>query len=882
MRKRILCAGIVMMSVARAAEAPQGIAAVAARRVVSPVRIDGMLREPEWHTPPVTAFLQREPDQGQQPTQRTQFWVAYDDANLYVAARMEDAHPDSIIALLSRRDDQTSSDAINIYLDPYHDRKTGYYFSVTAAGSESDGVLFNDDWDDNSWDGVWESAVQRDAGGWTMEMRIPLSQLRFDPARSRDWGINVRRFIGRRNEQDYLAYTPRNESGFVSRFPTLTGLGEVQPPARFELTPYVTARAEYTQHPVGDPFNNGSRYLPGVGADLKLGVTPSLTLDATVNPDFGQVEVDPAVVNLSDVETYYQEKRPFFVEGLSIFNFGNGGANNYWGFNWSAPTLFYSRRIGRAPEGSLPDYEFVDMPLGTHILGAGKLTGKLGGDWNVGVIEAVTKREYADIQFGSARSKVEVEPLTSYSVLRLQRDFNDGRQGFGVLGTLTKRFFADDRLRDELNAEAGVAGFDGWTFLDQDKVYVTTLWVAGSSIRGSRERMLTLQTSSGHYFQRPDLRSARLDSSATSMQGLAARMTLNKQKGAAAFNAAVGVISPGFESGDLGFIWRTNVVNAHVGAGYTWSTPTEYYRSFEIMTALFGSANFDGDVTWAGVWTGLWLELPNYYSMNLTLAYNPSVMNDRRTRGGPVTENPAGRELDFRLATDSRSRTVLQLSTMLYFGGGGTGRSLDASLEVKPSSTLSVSFGPTLERDETDAMWLGSYADPTATATCRNRYLFAHLNQTTVAANLRINWTMSPTLSLQVFVQPLISSGDYSGFKELVRPRSFDFREYGAPGTSIATSASDGTTRYALDPDGAGPLLAYVIDDPDFNIRSLRGNAVLRWEYTPGSTLYLVWTQSRSDYEAIGNFELGRSMDRLVGSHPDNIFMLKLTYWWGQ
>ena len=384
---------------------------VRAVRTPRPITIDGDLSEYTWRTAPVwDTFVQRDPEEGAPATEKTEVRIAYDDAALYVGARMHDSSPDSIVARLGRRDANCTSDYFVVYLDPYYDRRSGFYFALDAAGTFYDGVLTNDEWDDESWDGVWEGKVQQDSDGWTAEMRIPFSQLRFKGTNT--WGVNFERDIARKHESVYLVFTPKDGSGFVSRFADLRGIEQITPPSRVEALPYVTAKAEYTRSTPGDPFNNGKKYTPGFGADFKVGIGTNLTLDATVNPDFGQVEVDPAVVNLSDVETFFSERRPFFIEGASIFNFGQGGARSYWGFNWSTPDLFYSRRIGRAPQGSVPDADYVDLPPGTRIIGAGKLSGQFGDNWSVGTIQAVTAREYAELSTNGVHSRAEIEPET--------------------------------------------------------------------------------------------------------------------------------------------------------------------------------------------------------------------------------------------------------------------------------------------------------------------------------------------------------------------------------------------------------------------------------------------------------------------------------------
>jgi hypothetical protein len=331
-----------------------------------------------------------------------------------------------------------------------------------------------------------------------------------------------------------------------------------------------------------------------------VGLGTSLTLDATVNPDFGQVEVDPAVVNLSDVETFYSEKRPFFIEGSSLFRFGQGGASNYISFNWPGPDFFYSRRIGRAPGGSLPEADFADAPTGTSILGAAKLTGKAGEHWNLGTLHALTARESADLSSGGRRSRAEVEPAAYYGLLRLQREYPDNRHGIGFLATSVRRSFDDQRLRDEMNAEAYALGVDGWTFLDAKKTWVATGWAGMSHVRGSQAQIVALQQSPRHYFQRPDADRLRFDPRATSLTGFASRVALNKEKGNVLFNAGFGFIDPSFDVNDMGFVWRSDLVNTHLWTGYRWTDPGRFTRSASLEAAAFRSYDFDGNKTWDG------------------------------------------------------------------------------------------------------------------------------------------------------------------------------------------------------------------------------------------------------------------------------------------
>lgn len=836
--------------------------------------IDGMLSENVWkNSNVISEFKQRDPIEGVRPTEKTVVYVAYDETAIYVGVRMYDSSPDSIIKTLTRRDEYVSSDRFSLFLDPYNDKRSGFYFTINASGSISDGVLFNDNWDDDSWDGVWEAKAVIDNEGWTAEIKIPFSQLKFNSSEDSRWGINFKRDIARKNERDYLVYVPKNENGFVSRFAELYGLKNINPPGKLEVVPYVTGRAEYIQHQQGDPFNDGSNYIPGFGADFKTSLGSNLTLNATINPDFGQVEIDPAVINLSDAETFFSEKRPFFVEGSSIFDFGVGGASNYWGFNWGGPDFFYSRRIGRPPQGRISSADFSDIPDGTHILGAAKLNGKINDSWNIGVLNALTQREYADISLNHSKSEQEVEPLTYYGIFRAQNEFDQGKQGLGFISTVTSRSFKDQALKNDLNKNAFTGGVDGWTFLDESQTWVFTGWLGLSNVSGSKERIVNLQRNSIHYFQRPDADYLGVDSFATSLTGYAGRFYLNKQKGNFFFNSAFGFISPEFEVNDIGFLFRSDVLNMHIGGGYSWTEPTDLYRTVELGAAYFRNHDFGGNKTGEGLFHFGYTQLLNYYFINWNLAYYAPSINNRRTRGGPLTLNHEAYSSNVSIGSDNRKEWILEVDYSNYYSIDDKDYSLGLSLEWRPLSNLSFSFSPSFEKSFTNTQWINAFDDPTAEATFDKRYVFAELNQSTISAGLRLNWTFTPQLSLQLYFQPLISSGDYSKFKELQNPKSYDYLVYGEGNSTFDAD------NYIADPDGVGPASEIYIGNPDFNFKSLRGNAVLRWEYLPGSVLYFVWTQTRTDFEDVGELNFGNSLNRLGNSRPDNIFMVKFTYW---
>ena len=845
-------------------------------RCASSIAIDGVLNDAAWQTADAcSTFTMRDPVEGARPSQRTVVRVLYDDDALYVAARLYDTAPDSILSELVRRDAGTRSDRFTVYLDPYYDRRSGYYFGVNAAGTLFDGTLYNDSWNDGSWDGVWEGKAKIDDQGWTVEMKIPFSQLRFAKADVQRWGINFLRQMGRGFEDDYFVLRPKKSSGFVSLFPTLVGLEHVKPTNAIQILPYATTKQSFLRHDTGDPLNDGQDFEPAAGADLRMPLGNKLTLSAAVNPDFGQVEVDPAVVNLSDVETSFSEKRPFFVEGSSIFdNAGEEGASDYWGFNFPQPSFFYSRRIGRTPQGSVPDDAvYSDVPVGTTILGAAKINGKLGQSMNVGMLGALTSEETATNQRddGSRFSSV-VEPRTFYGVARALKEFHDRKNGLGFLATTTARDLSSPDIKDQLNESAVTGMIDGWHFLDAKKMWVLSGWAGGSMITGTEQRMLDVQTGSRHYFQRPDAKSYSVDSTATSLAGGGARVWLNKQKGNWFSNSALGYLSPGLDVNDLGFQSRGDVINAHVGVGYKWTDPTKHVKNHNWLAAVFQSRNVDGDITSSGVWGKAFWWYTNNWTTQFTMAYNPETVNPRRSRGGPLMLNRPGLENTFFWDTDGSRKRYYFIDYYQYLqpDENSWDYNINPGFTLKPASNISFQLGPGYESLRDGAFYIDTIDDATATATYGHRYVFARLDQQTLSANIRLNVSFTPTMSLQFYGQPLIAVGRYDDFKELARPKSLDFVQQG----SGAWTYDPATREY--DSDGPGPNAPEV---KDFNSKSLRGNAVFRWEYRPGSAFYLVWTHQRNDDFPTPDLDLGHSVKQLFDAKSDNVFLAKVTYY---
>ena len=846
-----------------AASIAESLTQVRATRLQGALSIDGKLDEPAWPNAVAhTTFVQRDPNEGQKATEETEVRVLYDDDAIYVGARLRDSTPSGIKALLGRRDSELNSDSFTVYIDSYNDKRSGFYFGISAGGTLSDGTLFNDDWDSDSWDGIWEGKAKRETDGWSVEFRIPFSQLRFKQEEDARWGINFKRWITRTNEQAFASPRPKKESGFVSRFLPLVGLSGLHPKRRFLITPYVTAKAHSFEAIPGDPFNDGRRGNGAIGADFKLGLGSNLTLDATVNPDFGQVEVDPAVVNLSDVESFFEEKRPFFIEGANTFEFGWGGASNNMSFNFSSPNLFYSRRIGRTPQGSLGGADFMRSPDGVRINAAAKVTGKVFGAWNLGVLHAMTGRADADLQTGGRFSTAVVEPRASYDVVRAQRDFNGGRQGFGFMGTLVDRDLQGTGLQDQLNHRAGSFGVDGWTTFGRGKanerIWALTGRISVSSISGTAARITSVQRASQHYFQRPDATEVEVDPRATSLGGYTYRVALNREKGPILFNAAFGATSPGFDSNDAGITSRTNQLNGHVSFGYRWTEPGRVFRSGGLQGGAFRTNDFGGNMTSLGFFSWQWATFKNYWGFDSSVFVNPETISTTQTRGGVAMVRPFGWSWDVGVRSDSRKSLTARVGTRGSYGHQDSqfARSGFLSIEWKPAPKVSVSFSPDYSYQKNGAQFVSNIEDPSAVATFGTRHVFARLKQETFSAGIRLNWTFTPALSLQTYIQPLISSGEYTDFGDLARPGSYEFVRYAA---------------------GALPK---GVSNPDFTFKSIRGNAVLRWEFRPGSAAYFVWTQNRNDSDPTGEFRLGRSFSTLWNAKADNILLVKFTFGW--
>ncbi len=862
--------------------------AVTAVRVARAPTLDGRLDDEAWRSAaPVTELRQSDPEEGRPVSQPTEVRLVYDDDALYIGARLYDSEAARIVARLGRRDAFTASDDFRVLIDSYHDHNTAFRFDVNAAGVRAD-IAFGDDggFSDNSWDPVWDAAVTRDSLGWTVEERIPFSQLRFSSASAQVWGIRFVRTIQRRNEFAMWPFIGKTESGFVSKFGHLLGIERVPAPKRLELLPYTVARGASRRSTVnGSPFVGQSAYSGGAGLDVKYGVTSNLTLGATVNPDFGQVEADPAFVNLTAFEQFLPERRPFFVEGQSIFNFtGTGGFISFGG----TPRVFYSRRIGRPPTGAYTTSPvpggFLSLPTNTTLLGAAKLTGRSGPGWSLGVIDAVTPIERAWFEDTSrTRSIQAAEPLSNYFIGRAKRDFHNGQTGFGVLATAVNRDLQGAVL-NRLRSAAYVAGadfFHRW----KGSVYSVSGSVSVAHVRGDTLAIQGAQVASSRYYTRPDADYLRYDPARTSLSGVSADFALNKPGGSTNWAVGASTTTPGYEVNDLGYQTRVDRVSAAAFLGHRWTKPGKVFRSSSVSTFWGPSWNYGGDNIQQSISLGGFAQLLNFSGFSLNGNLSLRATDDRLTRGGPLARKPQSYFLGAGFFTDNRK--ALQGSLFVNYNGDEAGASslgIFPFASYRPSGAVELSVSPGYSTGRSRAQYVRRKTDNSATATYGVRYVFADLVQHSLDVTLRLNVTMSPTLSVQLYAQPFTFAGDYGGFKELRAPRTFAFNVYGRDnGSTIAVSDTDGLGRpavYQVDPSGAAGDSVFTFSNPDFRTRSLRGNAVLRWEYRPGSTLYLVWTQSRGGlipYDP--SFDMGAFRRELLLDRPANVLLVKLNYW---
>ncbi len=819
--------------------APVAIDAVDAGDEVE-IRVDGRFDEEVWQRAvPLTGFKQRDPLEGADASVATEARVVFDATAMYVAVRADDPDPTKIVGLLTRRDSRSPSDWIRVVVDSFHDRRTAYEFAVNPAGVKQDTYYFNDGDQDDGWDAVWDVAAVVTDRGWQAEFRIPFSQLRFSPTHDGRVGFAVLRQVPHLNEVSAWPMIAKSRAGFVSQFGNISNITPGRAPRRLEVQPYVVADVTTNPSTAVNEFVDHTDPGAAVGLDLKYALSPGLTLTATVNPDFGQVEADPAVVNLSAFETFFPERRPFFLEGSGTLRFDldcNDGA---------CTGLFYSRRIGRSPQGYVDnaDAAAIEAPDQTTILGATKVTGRIGA-FSVGAMNALTQAETASIAVGSETLTQTVEPFTSYSVVRANREFaNQSKVGF--MFTATNRRL-DEAMRPLIASSAYTGGIDfDWRL---SRTYKIDGYLAGSTVQGDAAAVAALQQSTRHSFQRPDAGHVDFDDTRTTMRGNAGQLAFSKHGGERVrFNSSWNYKSPGFEVNDLGFMPRADEISQSNWLQWRFDRPNRVKRNVRLNFNQWSGYNFDGDRLSLGGNINAHVQFVNNWRLGGGLNVNADAFDDRLTRGGPGG-NRNGRTGSWHyLDTDDRKPVVFN-----WFGFVGTDRHGSHDFEVaprltfRPTAALTISPGVRYSEGRNEQQWVE------ALELDRTHYVFGRIDHTTLAMTLRVNYTMTPRLSLQLYAEPFTSTGRYTNFKELVNGRAPYDQQY---------------SPYAYG------------GNPDFRYTSLRTTNVLRWEYRPGSTVFVVWQQGREQYDERSHYSIGHNVGDIFSAPGANVFLVKVAHW---
>lgn len=831
-----------------------------------PPRTDGRLDDAAWNGEGWTGgFTQQIPRAGAAPSQPTAFKILFDDNYLYVAIRAYDSEPDRIERRGGRRD-ALNGDMVGVAFDSYHDLRTAYEFNLTSAGAKVDIQHSPPKVWDTTWDAVWDGTVGMEDSAWVAEMRIPLSQLRFADLEEQVWGLHVWRWINRYEEESQFNLIPPDAAFFVANFGELHGIRGLRPKRRIELLPYTTARLNTFEPISGNPFADGSRTFMGTGLDAKVGLSSAFTMDLTLNPDFGQVEADPSSINLTAFETFYEEKRPFFLEGSNLFAFEFEGEN-----------LFYSRRVGSRPHYSvdLADNEYARTPDATTILGAAKITGKTRNGLAIGILESLTSGEHASVRTPSGRDRVAVEPLTNLVVARAEQEYRGGRTVVGGIFTALHRRLNEGHLRflprQALSGGVNVAHY--W----KDRTYFVKAYLLGSDLRGTSEAITHVQQASVHYFQRPDADYLDYDSTRTSLSGTGGSFEIGRAgNGRWRFSEELSWQSAGLDFNEAGFMGTpSDRLNAETVIQYVVTDPNRLFRSYSInfdhsseynygwdMNELFGRLRLNG-------------QLHTYWRLAATVQRFQEALDMRMLRGGPSLRTPGAWNVAADVSTDDRGDVSFNLNAfrsraddsaaLLYRVAPG--------FTWRPTDTINLSARATYERNQNEQQYVSQ-----AHFKGNNRYILGRIEQETVAFTLRASFSILPDLVLQFYGQPFISAGRYDQFKVVTDPRA---REYGDRFVLVNRLSEAGAGYGApegIDETGDG-VADYQVPRPDFNFHEFRSNVVLRWEYRPGSNLYVVWSQNRSSFRGNGHFRLRNDLDELFGLYPDNVFAIKLSYW---
>ena len=837
------------------------------------LELDGRLDDACWAMVEwSTDFTQWEPTEGKPPTFQTAFKILYDDHALYIAYRAYDSEPERISELLTRRD-HFPGDWVEINIDSYHDLRTAFSFTSSVSGVRGDEFVSDDgdSWNGN-WDPIWELETQTDGEGWTAEAKIPFSQLRFANRDEQVWGIQVQRRLFRKEERSLWQAKSKKENGWVSRFGELHGIRGIRPQRQVELLPYSVGRGERFEEEPANPFLDGSDTDFEVGVDGKIGVSSDITLDFTVNPDFGQVEADPSEVNLTAFETRFDEKRPFFIEGASILDFQLAPAIT--GGTFTTDNLFYSRRIGREPRyrPSPLDGEYLDQPSATSIIAATKLSGRTSRGLSIGVLESVTSKENARIDASGILRDEAVEPLTNFFVSRLQQDLRDGSTQLGGLFTAVNRDISAPQL-GFLHRSAYSGGLDLLHQWHNKDWYVAGTGTA-SQVTGDPVAILSTQTAPARYYQRPDNDYVDLDPTRTSLAGHAGSMRFGKRGGKHwRFETGGAWRSPGFEINDIGFLRSADQINQFTWVQYSIRNSFSIFRQMSINGNQWVDWDFGGGRLQEQANMNFNMNFKNQWNFGAGYTHAWDRISNTELRGGPSMRLQDGGSGWFWVDTNQSRKVFASFGADFSDSDENSAsfRDVWADLTVRPTNALRMTLSPFYSTNDRELQFVTTRAFGG-----EGRYLFGTLDQETAALTIRLDYTVRPNLTVQYYGAPFVSAGTYRDIKRITEPRAAAYRDRFHTFGPTEITSTDG--EYHVDEDVDGTV-DYSFFSEDFNVREFNSNLVVRWEFQPGSLMYVVWSQARSDFIQNGRFEISNDAGALFDVHPYNIFLLKVSKW---
>jgi hypothetical protein len=823
-----------------------------ATRINDKPKIDGKLNDVCWKTGAWEGgFTQQIPNQGKSPSQKTDFKILYDNNNLYVGFKCYDKGPGKIRPILGRRDDDVG-DAIGIALDSYNDNQTAYEFIVSAAGQKVDQIQLGDYNTDLNWDAIWDGKSKVSDSIWTAELQIPFSQIRFSPRKEQVWGMHIKRWIDRYQEEDHWKLIPIDASAMVYLFGDLKGIEGIKPKINYEFLPYLSTRFS----PNTDQKNE-MKY--GVGLNGKIGLNSGFTLDYAFNPDFGQVEADPSVLNLTSYEVFNEEKRPFFLEGNTILDYSIGD-----------DMLFYSRRIGHAPSfyPDLDDNQTISIDDNVPILSALKLTGKTKNGLSVGVVQSITAKDNATIYSPDSKTKTAVEPLTDFMVGRIKQDFNNGNTVLGGMVTSTFRNINDDHL-DFLSKSALVGGIDfqhNW----KKRKYFIDFKGFFSDIQGDKQAISNLQLSPVHYFQRADADYLEYDPDKTSLSGWGGLLKGGKRSGKFRATGSLNWRSPGVDFNDVGYLLQADILNELVNLKYTVTHPKGIVRSYFVEFEQEHDWSYGFENTLDRLKLHGYLQLNNLWCAHLNLKKNFNIYDTRELRGGPNLYKEGCNDGELFIQTNSVKNFWAGFGPRLKFYSDKISKTSYFTLFMKWQ--ISDRFNITSRTIFDHSIDHHQFVKQTTDLTGSTKYLVGTIDRNTLSSTLRFEYYISPEISLQYYGNPYASTGTYENFREVADAsnRSLDKRY-----VSLTENPSS-NNNLILKKNGVS---AYSIKNPDFNFQEFRSNLVGRWEFRPGSTLYLVWTNTRSAYSDQLGQSIWKSFGNIWNVKSENVFMVKFSYW---